>query len=94
MPGFAVGGDDLLTQLAIIALQRGGALLQRGSQRHHREVLSHLFKWQMRDREMIHLIEINRAFRAPLEPFAEKFRDARTIQGGHFRATIAIVQHA
>ena len=69
-------------------------LLWRRLQRHDRESFAHLLKWHMCDGEMIHLAEIDRASRTPLQSFAEKLRYAPAIERGHFRTDFAVVQHA
>ena len=47
----------------------------------------------MRDRKMIHLTEIDRAFRASLQTFSQKLGNTRAIESCDFCANVTVVQH-
>ena len=42
---------------------------------------------------MIHLTEIDGAFRASLQTFTQKLGNALAIEGGDFRTDVTVIQH-
>ena len=66
----------------------------RGPHGHDRKVGPHLLEWQVCDRKMIYLTEIDCAFRASLQTFTQKLGNTRAIEGSYFRTDVTVVQHA